>query len=147
MSDSNKAGGVGEGGVMIDPNGPSLAQRAVEIVNDIGPNTPGGVFDSFAKTITGKNLYEVDNAEDDFKLLNPKQMAHKMAMAGLTPGVHQHRIKGNTAYQFLGNRSRVVDGSDFLVVKEKQMEEVIGDSILTGETLPQALDTLAGAIA
>jgi hypothetical protein len=120
----------------ISPDGPSLGNRLGDIwdnpVEGLTDKKDGkGVFDKFSKTITGKNMYEVDKAEKDFKLLDPANMATKMANEGMKPGVHHHTVRGDSVYHYLKNRTRLIDGNEFLVVKQQQLEEIIGDSLLT----------------
>lgn len=135
MSDP-KSSGDDAGEVKINSNSVSLTDRLGEIWDKPAEGTFGeknmsSVFDKVKKTITGKNRYEVESAESDFKLLNLKQMASRMANDGMKPGVHHHTVRGDSVYHYLKDRTRLIDGNEFLVVGKKQDEEVIGDSLLT----------------
>ena len=136
MGEPTNAGGGGGDEVKLNPNGESLGGRLGDIWSNpvkglTGEKDGSAVFNKLSKTITGKNQYEVERAEADFKLLNPKAMAAQMALDGMKPGVHQHRISGDSSYHYLKNWTRVVDGSEFLTVKQKQDEEIMGDALLT----------------
>jgi hypothetical protein len=120
----------------ISPDGPNLAAAAWNATtSSVGSMThplgTGGVFSSLVKTVTGKNTYEIDNAERAFKRLQPTSMQEAMAMPGMDPGAQQHVIRGDSVIHFLANRLRYVDGNDFLYVKGTQTEKITGDATLT----------------
>lgn len=132
----NQVNAGGENEPKLSPDGTSLEKRLEDVWNEpvkglTGEKNAKAAFDKTKKTITGKNMYEVERAESDFKLLDPKKMAETMANAGMKPGVHQHTVRGNSVYHYLKDRTRIIDGNEFLVVNKQQQEEVIGDSLLT----------------
>lgn len=138
MSD-DKNPGEDAGEPKLNTDSASLPGRLGEIWKNPAEGTFGeknmpAVFDKMKKTVTGKNRYEVENAEADFKLLNQKQMASRMANDGMKPGVHHHTVRGDSVYHYLKDRTRLIDGNEFLVVGKKQDEEVVGDSLLTYES-------------
>lgn len=94
----------------------------------VHPMSKGGVFSGAVKVATGKNTYETEKAESDFKLLQPDSMASAIAMAGMQSGVHQHTIRGNSVYHFLQNRLRFVDGNDALHVLGTELNQITGDA-------------------
>lgn len=96
-----------------------------------GEKNGSAVFDKALKTITGKNAYEIERAEQDFKLLNPSSIQGALALAGMDSGVHQTVYRGDSVKHYLKKRFRYVDGNEYLFVKGTQLEQVQQDSTLT----------------
>lgn len=133
MGDPENASGGGENEPKLSPDGPSLGDRLQGVWTNpaeglMGEKNGAAVFDKAKKTVTGKNAYEIERAESDFKLLQPGQMNKDIAMAGMKSGAHQNTIRGNSINHYLKNRVRDVDGNDFLTVEKKQEHEVVGDA-------------------
>lgn len=120
----------------LSKDGPSLPGQLGTIATDpaqgiFGQKNFSGVFDQVVKTFTGKNMYETEKAEADFKLLQPQDIAGALAIAGLKPGVHQQNVRGDSVYHFHKNRFRFVDENDWLFVKGTQTEEIEKNATLT----------------
>ncbi len=107
----------------------NIKDSAVETFDSFRhPLSKDGVFTSVIKTVTGKNAYEIENAERAFKLLGPKNMDQTIALAGLKPGVHQHVVRGDSVYHYLQKRFNYIDGDDFQFIQGIQREETTGNA-------------------
>jgi hypothetical protein len=84
----------------------------------------GSVFEKAIQTITGKNSYEKENAEADFKLLEAQAVASDAALSSVPAGIDQTNIRGKSVFHSVGDRMDLIDGAETLVVKKTQTHTV-----------------------
>jgi hypothetical protein len=135
MSDSPEPSKPGEPSeVKLAPNAPALWSKAGEIVTHpsegiFGQKDIPSVFNKLVHTVTGKNAYEIDRAEQDFKLLSADGIATNTGMKGLKSGSGQNHITGNYVFQVDGDRLGLINGDDSLKVTGAQTEHIAGNAI------------------
>ncbi|GGG97476.1 hypothetical protein [Silvibacterium dinghuense] len=139
MGEETKSGAEGSSGgekePVLSPDAPSLPGAVWSATKQTAgaiaePTSKDGVFTGAWKVVTGQNSYEIDKAEAMLKSLQPASIAQAEALTGISPGAHQHIIRGDSVYHFLKNRLRYVDGNEGLFVKGTQTEQITKDAKL-----------------
>ena len=115
----------------ISSQGESLWGQVGKVAIDpveglFGKKDGKAVFDKLASTITGKNAYEVDKANVDFKMLSAGGIANPDALGSLKRGTRQDHIKGDYVLQVDGDQYDLIKGNDTLEVTGYQSDHVHG---------------------
>ncbi len=108
------------------PEQPNMVMNALEhpITAGLGEKSLGSVFSKAVKTVTGKNSYEKENAENDFKTLAKANLASAEAMQSIPPGAVQQKVAGDHVLHVNGKRTMLINGDELLDITGTQTHRI-----------------------